>query len=172
MSTIHPFTVQCVICSKPSEQYRITSYSSFGGSDLDFRPPPRYRGTMSYWIDECPYCGYINVSLEHPIDLPHEEIKKAREEIETGFEWKSEYVKVIVRRMNWRRSMIAGIWLILPKIITTFFSVTLRRYILIRCVPKANKMEQLDLSLTMLSRRLKNGVEYSFRTHALQRSRC
>ena len=93
MSTIHQFRVQCVICSKTSEHYKITSYSSFGSPDLDFRPPPMYRGTMSYWIEECPYCGYINVSIEHPIDLSHGEIKKAREEIETGYVWESEHDK-------------------------------------------------------------------------------
>jgi hypothetical protein len=36
--------------------------------DLDTRPPEMERSTMSYWIQECPHCGYISYSLENVLE--------------------------------------------------------------------------------------------------------
>ena len=93
MSTMWSYSVQCVICGKESKQTQITSYSNFKGPDLDFRPPPRYRETMDFWIQECPFCGYINTRLDASADFTEETIKKAHEEIESGFDWDKAYAE-------------------------------------------------------------------------------
>lgn len=58
MSTIEETTVFCAACGRPSEQTQLTSFSTFYGPDLDFRPAEMLRSTMRYWIMACPYCGY------------------------------------------------------------------------------------------------------------------
>jgi hypothetical protein len=37
----------------------IGSTHAFGPADLDLRPPPRQRGTMPFWLQECPRCNYV-----------------------------------------------------------------------------------------------------------------
>jgi endogenous inhibitor of DNA gyrase (YacG/DUF329 family) len=59
MSTIEETTVFCAACGRQSEQQRLTSFSTFSGSDLDFRPAEMLRSTMNYWIMACPHCGYV-----------------------------------------------------------------------------------------------------------------
>jgi len=54
---------------------------------LDFRPGPMYWGTMDFWTQECPYCGYINKQLDQPSSITREEILKTHEEVESGFDW-------------------------------------------------------------------------------------
>ncbi len=58
MSTIKEISVFCAACGRPSEQTQLTSFSTFYGPDLDFRPAEMLRSTMRYWIMACPYCGY------------------------------------------------------------------------------------------------------------------
>jgi hypothetical protein len=59
MSTIEEITVFCAACGRQSEQQRLTSFSTFSGADLDFRPAELLRSTMNYWIMACPHCGYV-----------------------------------------------------------------------------------------------------------------
>lgn len=58
MSTFEEITVFCAACGRQSEQGRLTSFSTFSGPDLDFRPAEMLRYTMRYWIMACPHCGY------------------------------------------------------------------------------------------------------------------
>lgn len=53
----------CYVCGKTSEQMTLLSTNQFGSPDLDLRPPGMARSTMSYWIQECPYCGYVAKEL-------------------------------------------------------------------------------------------------------------
>lgn len=43
----------------------MASSNTFGGTpDLDLRPAEMMRSAMSWWIQECPHCGYISSSLD------------------------------------------------------------------------------------------------------------
>eukprot|EP01006_Ploeotia_vitrea_P013850 TRINITY_DN36245_c0_g1_i1.p1 TRINITY_DN36245_c0_g1~~TRINITY_DN36245_c0_g1_i1.p1 ORF type:complete len:259 (-),score=29.84 TRINITY_DN36245_c0_g1_i1:148-924(-) len=66
----------CCSCNKSNDQDEICSYTTFGSPDLDLRPPPMKRGTMSRWVEECPHCNYCGTSTEDlPAELPLEETK-------------------------------------------------------------------------------------------------
>jgi hypothetical protein len=54
---------RCYVCGKMSEQTVLASTNRFGSPDLDLRPPEMERSTMSWWIEECPHCGYIANNL-------------------------------------------------------------------------------------------------------------
>jgi len=102
MSTIHPYTVKCAVCGRESNQTRITSYSTFGYPDLDFRPPSMFRETMNYWIQECPHCSYVNTSIDVPCDLSKEAIWDLYREVVFGFDWKFpfRYRSILIGRMG------------------------------------------------------------------------
>lgn len=59
MSTFMEATQKCRVCGKKSTQRVISSTNSFGSPDLDLRPPEMKRGTMPFWVHECPSCGYV-----------------------------------------------------------------------------------------------------------------
>lgn len=59
MTTFFPVTVTCARCGTASKHDQLGSVSSSGYPDLDGRPPPRARGTMSAWLQECPHCLYV-----------------------------------------------------------------------------------------------------------------
>lgn len=59
MSTMREITIRCAVCGKKSKQMVLSSFSTFGEPDLDFRPAPMLRATMKYWLMECPSCGYV-----------------------------------------------------------------------------------------------------------------
>src|SRR5215510_14310051 len=63
MTLQHPETIKCALCGVVSPQMLILSSSSFGTPDLDTRPPPMVRGTLLYWLQECPECGYAAADL-------------------------------------------------------------------------------------------------------------
>lgn len=64
MTTQMKTKVKCFVCGKKSEHFILTSTNSFGSKDLDLRPPQMMRGTMAWWIQKCPNCGYVNDSLQ------------------------------------------------------------------------------------------------------------
>ena len=68
MSTFFDEEVKCGCCGKEAKVTHLCSTNSFGGSDLDTRPAPMRRWTMGCWIQMCPYCGYVNPSLDRKID--------------------------------------------------------------------------------------------------------
>lgn len=59
MSTFNDVKKMCILCLKESEQVEIMSTSSFGYSDLDFRPSLMERSTIFAWLQACPHCGYV-----------------------------------------------------------------------------------------------------------------
>ncbi|MBR6744885.1 MAG: DUF2225 domain-containing protein [Clostridia bacterium] len=64
MSVPHTISVKCSVCGKSSKQTILLSSNRFGAPDLDLRPPQMMRGTMCWWIQECPHCGYVAKSLD------------------------------------------------------------------------------------------------------------
>lgn len=69
MSTIHHVDITCGCCGKTSHHVILGSATTFGAPDLDLRPAEMLRGTMGYWIQECPHCGYVaeDLSKETPM---------------------------------------------------------------------------------------------------------
>lgn len=53
---------KCGVCGKESEVNSVASYTHFGASDLDTRPPALYRFTME--LASCEHCGYVDYELE------------------------------------------------------------------------------------------------------------
>ncbi len=56
--------IKCRVCGELSPHNVLTSTNSFGSPDLDLRPPQMRRGTMPYWVQKCPYCGYVATSIK------------------------------------------------------------------------------------------------------------
>lgn len=59
MSTFKQKQCRCAVCHVASRFTVISSTNEFGSPDLDLRPPPMRRDTMSLWVQECPVCGYV-----------------------------------------------------------------------------------------------------------------
>ena len=59
MTTMMNFDEKCSVCGETSPQRVLTSTNSWGYPDLDLRPAPMQRDTMSVWLAECPHCGYV-----------------------------------------------------------------------------------------------------------------
>ena len=70
MTTVFSEKAICPICGTEFEYAAMGSTNSFGSSDLDTRPPEMLRGTMCYWLIECPECGYVSNDMEKkaPVD--------------------------------------------------------------------------------------------------------
>ena len=52
---------KCGVCGKESEVDCLSSYSSFGGCDLDSRPPEMHRFTLD--LSVCKHCGYVDEDI-------------------------------------------------------------------------------------------------------------
>jgi len=63
MTTLFSEQEACFVCGKNSEHAVIGSTNAFGWPDLDLRPPPMKRSTISHWIQRCPFCGYCASSV-------------------------------------------------------------------------------------------------------------
>ena len=59
MSSLIDMEKMCAVCGKKSIQEGIASTNEFGSCDLDLRPAEMMRSTMKWWLEECPYCGYV-----------------------------------------------------------------------------------------------------------------
>lgn len=64
MTKVAPKNMECAVCGGISEQFVILSTNCFGSPDLDLRPSQMQRSTMSYWVQECPHCGYVAGDIE------------------------------------------------------------------------------------------------------------
>ena len=64
MTTMLSQDATCAVCGTVSTQEILMSTSSFGASDLDLRPPPLARETLSLEVQRCPSCGYRASNLE------------------------------------------------------------------------------------------------------------
>ena len=63
-------TKKCAICSNTHSYSVIGSTHRFGPCDLDMRPPEMQRSTMPYWVEECPFCGYVSADVSK---IPYDE---------------------------------------------------------------------------------------------------
>ena len=66
MTTFRSARTICGNCKQESEQTILTSTNSFGAPDLDGRPPPMKRNTMSMWLQECPHCRLVCQRIDDP----------------------------------------------------------------------------------------------------------
>ena len=68
--------VICAACGAPSDQMVVTTHASTGTSndepDLDTRPGPPVRSTLSSWIQQCPHCGYAADQVGKIVEGVHE----------------------------------------------------------------------------------------------------
>lgn len=56
--------LRCYCCGKTSEHTILMSTNSFGSPDLDQRSAGMERSTIDAWLQECPFCGYVNFDIE------------------------------------------------------------------------------------------------------------
>ena len=63
MTTIDREEVACGVCNGTVVITVITSTNSFGSPDLDTRPPPMARETISTWVNRCPHCHYCRSDI-------------------------------------------------------------------------------------------------------------
>lgn len=77
MTTMFPETATCAVCGTSSEHMLISSTSSFGSMDLDTRPPPLARDTLSQEIQRCPDCGYCAPDIGEETDLERDLVSNA-----------------------------------------------------------------------------------------------
>ena len=68
MTTIFEEEVICAVCGMKQTVQEMGSTSSFGAMDLDTRPPPLRRSTMSLWVHECGECGYVAPELGEAVE--------------------------------------------------------------------------------------------------------
>ena len=68
MTTFFREKLTCVICGSTSKHEILGSTNTYGSADLDLRPPEMHRSTMDYWVQECPFCGYVYSSIEKNVD--------------------------------------------------------------------------------------------------------
>lgn len=68
MSRPSIMVLKCFMCGEKSEQMSLGSSNAIGWGDLDFRPPEMLRGTMRWWIQECPHCGYASDQIDDETD--------------------------------------------------------------------------------------------------------
>lgn len=68
----------CSVCGQKSLHPMLGDASSSGASDLDGRPPPPLRDSISSWLQECPHCGYCSRSIEEENALARETISSLR----------------------------------------------------------------------------------------------
>jgi hypothetical protein len=76
MPTIDKIKAVCAICGNESKQTILTSSSSFGPPDLDFRPSAPAKIMNKYLIHKCPKCGYCNNNLSEEIPGSFKKIKE------------------------------------------------------------------------------------------------
>ena len=97
MTIIRDFDRKCAACGKTSPQPALMSTNTWGYPDLDLRPAPMQRDTMSTWLDECPYCGYVASNIEIEIELPKDFLKSDEYLTCEGNEFKSDLSKRFYR---------------------------------------------------------------------------
>ncbi len=79
MTTFRDETVKCAVCGKKHKIRKIFSTNSFGGCDLDTRPPEMKRSTLIYEINFCDKCFYANYDLGKTFEGFNKEVLKSEE---------------------------------------------------------------------------------------------
>ena len=64
MSVFQNKQMKCNVCGCYSEQTIVCSTNQIGSPDLDLRPPQMERSIQQFQVQECPFCGYSNLSIE------------------------------------------------------------------------------------------------------------
>lgn len=77
MQELQSQTTRCALCLERSQQIHVAPTPTFESPDLDGRPAGELRHAMEYWLEECPYCGYVNSSIYLQADLPAKSLHKA-----------------------------------------------------------------------------------------------
>ncbi len=78
MSSLIDMEKMCAVCGKKSIQEGIASTNEFGSRDLDLRPAEMMRSTMKWWLEECPYCGYVANDLSEKTVIIKDWLKNNR----------------------------------------------------------------------------------------------
>lgn len=68
MTTWRDETQKCCLCETENECKILGSTNTFGSPDLDLRPAPMERDTMSGWFQECESCHYVSIDLAQAND--------------------------------------------------------------------------------------------------------
>lgn len=84
MSTLSKYEARCFVCGRVGEYRSLGSVSQFGEPDLDGRPAEFLRGSIWFWVDECPACGYANTTVDKSCLLSKEELQAAWAAIPEG----------------------------------------------------------------------------------------
>ncbi|HEQ72654.1 MAG TPA: hypothetical protein ENN69_09210 [Spirochaetia bacterium] len=67
-TTVEEVEKVCAVCGVASTQIVVVSTNQMGSPDLDLRPPEMMRSTITYWVQQCPNCGYCAADLEESTD--------------------------------------------------------------------------------------------------------
>jgi len=76
MSLPMEIEAKCYVCKSISKQTILASTNTFGAPDLDLRPAEMARSTMDWWIQECPFCGYVAESIKEKTDIKAKFLKE------------------------------------------------------------------------------------------------
>lgn len=79
MTMISWVRIKCAVCGYEDEYGHLDSTNSFGPCDLDTRPAPMERDTLSYEINVCSKCGYSDYDISSLTDKNAKEIIKSKE---------------------------------------------------------------------------------------------
>lgn len=93
MTSLAKIENTCSVCGAVSKFMALRSTNSFGSPDLDLRPAPMKRDTMSYWYQECPKCGYISDNVSDPCKIEPEFLKSEEYLGCEGISFQSELAK-------------------------------------------------------------------------------
>ena len=93
MTTLFPYELQCAVCGSTSTHSDIGSSSTFGAPDLDLRPAELFRSTMPYWIQECPFCGYVSRTVADPSTITADWLKSEQYRSCGGIDFASNLAK-------------------------------------------------------------------------------
>ena len=89
MTQIVPEFKKCSVCGASSMYDVVISSNKFGSPDLDLRPPQMERDTMSYWVEECPNCGYVSSEITDPCSVAVSYLKSDEYRTCDGLSFKS-----------------------------------------------------------------------------------
>jgi hypothetical protein len=68
VTTTYPVEKTCAICGTTSRHHVLGSTNTMGAPDLDLRPAPMARWTLTEQIEQCPQCGYCAADISVATD--------------------------------------------------------------------------------------------------------
>lgn len=104
MTTIFRDRKKCAVCGHEHDYTAVGSTNTFGGyPDLDRRPPEMARSTISYWVQECPECGYVSSDISRPSPVSREFLQSEEYRTCGGKTFESNLAKRFYRQYLIRR---------------------------------------------------------------------